>query len=54
MTDALTPEDRTTALGLFNYARSYWRSAEQLLASKPDVSHPDAPILFLLYHAIEL
>jgi hypothetical protein len=50
----LTPEDRTTPLGLFNFARSYWRSAEQLRGSKPDVSHPDAPILFLLYHAIEL
>ncbi|CCD94320.1 hypothetical protein BRAO375_3450003 [Bradyrhizobium sp. ORS 375] len=50
----INPEDRTTALGLFNYARSYWRSAEQLRASKPDVSHPDAPILFLFYHSIEL
>jgi hypothetical protein len=50
----LTPEDRTTPLGLFNYARSYWRSSERLRVSKPDVSHPDAPILFLFYHAVEL
>jgi hypothetical protein len=50
----LTPEERTTALGLFNFARSYWRSAEQLRASRPDVSHSDAPIMFLYYHAIEL
>jgi len=50
----LTPEDRTTAIGLFNFARSYWRSAEHLRASKIDVSHPDAPMLFLLYQAIEL
>lgn len=54
MNDPLTPEDRTPPVGLFNYARSYWRSSEQLRGSKPDVSHPDAPILFLFYHAIEL
>jgi hypothetical protein len=52
--DPLTPEDCTTAIGLFNFARSYWRSAEHLRASKIDVSHPDAPMLFLLYQAIEL
>jgi hypothetical protein len=50
----MTPEERTTPIGLFNFARSYWRSSEQLRASKPDVTHPDAPILFLFYHAIEL
>ncbi|MFH1340147.1 MAG: hypothetical protein ABIL01_02885 [Pseudomonadota bacterium] len=51
----LTPEDLTTPSGLFNYARSYWRSAEQLRVSKPTgITHPDAPVLFLLYHAIEL
>lgn len=54
MNNQLTPEERTTPLGLFNFARSYWRSSEQLRDSKPDVSHPDAPIVFLLYHAIEL
>lgn len=54
MNSPLTPEDRTTPLGLFNYARSYWRSSEQPRGSRPDVSHPDAPILFLFYHAIEL
>jgi hypothetical protein len=54
MNDTLTPEERTTPGGLFNFARSYWRSAEQLRVSKPDVTHPDAPILFLFYHAIEL
>lgn len=48
------PEDRTPPLGLFNFARSYWRSAEQLRASKPKVTHPDAPILFLFYHSIEI
>lgn len=54
MNNSLTPEDRTTSPGLFNYARSYWRSAEQLRVSKVDVSHPDAPILFLFYHSVEL
>lgn len=50
----LDPEDRTPPLGLFNYARSYWISAEQLRSSKPNVSHADAVICFLFYHAIEL
>ncbi|MEO6780262.1 MAG: HEPN domain-containing protein, partial [Bradyrhizobium sp.] len=54
MNDSLPPEDRTPAIGLFNFARSYWRSSEQLRVSKPDVTHPDAPILFLFYQAIEL
>jgi hypothetical protein len=46
--------DRTSALGLFNTARSYWRSAEQLKTALPKVTHPDAPQTFLLCHAIEL
>ena len=54
MNNQLTPEERTTPIGLFNFARSYWRSSEQLRASKPDVTHPDAPILFLFYHAVEI
>jgi hypothetical protein len=52
--DQLSAEDRTPPLGLFNFARSYWRSAEQLRVSKVGVTHPSAPILFLFYHAIEL
>lgn len=48
------PDDRTTAQGLFNYARSYWQSGEVLLNAKLNVTHPDAPITFLFYHAIEL
>ncbi len=47
--------DRTSAVGLFNFGRSYWRSAEQLRTAPPaDVTHPDSPITFLLCHAIEL
>ena len=46
--------DRTSAVGLFNFARSYWRSAEQLRGRPARVTHPDSPITFLLCHALEL
>ncbi|QPF81695.1 hypothetical protein IC762_17890 [Bradyrhizobium genosp. L] len=46
--------DRTTALGLFNTARSYWRSAVTLHQAQLKVTHPSAPITFLFCHAIEL
>jgi hypothetical protein len=51
-----TPDetDRTTRFGLFNYAESYWRSARALNANRLKVSHPDEPVNFLYYHAIEL
>lgn len=47
-------DDRTTSLGLFNYANSYWRSAVALEDVKVRATHPDAPICFLYYQAIEL
>jgi DNA-binding transcriptional ArsR family regulator len=47
-------DERTTALGLFNTARSYWQSAEHLSAAHLKVTHPQAPITFLFCHAIEL
>ena len=47
-------DDRTTSIGLFNYARSYWQSAEYLNSAKLDVSHKEAPVTFLFYHSIEL
>jgi HEPN domain-containing protein len=50
----MSDDDRTTPLGLFNYARSYWQSGVQLHKSKPNISHPDAPVTLLLAHAIEL
>jgi hypothetical protein len=46
--------DRTSAIGLFNTARSYWRSGAYLIAGKLEVTHPSAPINFLLCHAMEL
>jgi hypothetical protein len=51
---ALSDDERTTALGLFNTARSYWRSAEHLNVSQVKVTHPQAPVTFLFCHAIEL
>lgn len=47
-------EERTNAVGLFNTARSYWRSAEYLATAALDVTHPRAPITFLFCHALEL
>jgi hypothetical protein len=45
---------RTTPLGLFNYARSYWQSGVLLHQAAANVSHPDAPVTLLMAHAIEL
>jgi hypothetical protein len=50
----MNDDDRTTAIGLFNYARSYWRSGVHLAALNLEVTHPEAPVTFLFYHAIEL
>ncbi|NEU95026.1 hypothetical protein [Bradyrhizobium uaiense] len=46
--------DRTSALGLFNTARSYWRSAVGLQQLQLKVTHPSAPVTFLFCHGIEL
>ena len=47
-------EDRTTEIGLFNYAVSYWRSAQALRKAKIKATHPEPVICFLYYHAVEL
>jgi hypothetical protein len=37
-------DERTTAQGLFNYARSFWQSAVALERSNlKEVTHPNAP-----------
>jgi hypothetical protein len=54
MADEVGNGERTNAVGLFNTARSYWRSAEHLNAAKLKVTHPEAPVAFLFCHAIEL
>lgn len=47
--------ERTTAIGLFNYAETYFHSARALEAAKvKNVTHRDEPINFLFFHAIEL
>jgi hypothetical protein len=46
--------ERTTPLGLFNYARAYFRSAEYLHAAQLRLTHPAAPVSFLFFHAMEL
>ncbi len=47
-------EERTTAVGLYHYARSYHDSAKALEAAKVRTTHPDAPLTYLYYHSIEL
>ena len=47
-------EDRTTDIGLFNYAVSYWRSAQALREIKLNATHPEPVVCFLYYHAVEL
>src|SRR5262245_14202526 len=49
-----TDEDRTTDIGLFNYATSYHRAADALQKLKLKATHPDAPKSWLYCHAIEL
>jgi hypothetical protein len=47
---------RTTALGLYHYARSFRAAATKLTGNldPKDATHPDAPLDHLLIHAIEL
>lgn len=52
----LTDEDaRSTPVGLFNFAETYWLSARALKAAEvKEVTHRAYPVFFLYYHAIEL
>jgi hypothetical protein len=54
VTGEIDDDERTNALGLFNTARSYWRSAEHLNAARLKLTHPSAPVTFLFCHGIEL
>ena len=54
MANEIDDSERTNAVGLFNTARSYWRSAKHLNAAGLKVTHPEAPVTFLFCHAIEL
>jgi hypothetical protein len=50
----LDDETRSTPIGFFNFAESYWRAAQVLEKAKLKTTHPHSPISFLYYHAIEL
>jgi hypothetical protein len=44
-----------TDVGVFHYADTYFKAARALgRAKKGRSTHPDAPVQFLYYHAIEL
>lgn len=45
---------RSTPVGYFNFAESYYVAAKVLRRSKTKASHKHAPIRFVYYHAIEL
>jgi hypothetical protein len=47
-------DERTTGVGLFNYAASYRSAADALGTVKFNATHPHAPRNFLYVHAIEL
>ena len=47
-------DERNTPIGVFNYAELYWQAACVLKQAKAKSTHPDAPVSFLYYHAIEL
>lgn len=47
-------DERTTPIGLFHYANSYWQSATALQEADVKSSHPEVPIWFLYLHAVEL
>ena len=50
----ITKLGRTTPLGLFNYARSFWQAGAHLIDASLGVTHQDAPVTMLLCQAIEL
>ncbi|TKA95756.1 HEPN domain-containing protein [Cereibacter changlensis] len=52
--DNRTDDDRTNAMGLLNFAHSYWEAAVVLHNSPRLATHRDSPCDYLFYHAIEL
>ncbi|MCF8878628.1 hypothetical protein L5876_02245 [Hyphobacterium sp. SN044] len=47
-------DERTTAIGLFNFAESYRICADSLTNSRPSGLRFEQPIQFLYWHALEL
>jgi hypothetical protein len=54
LTEEKDAEQRTTPLGFFNTGDSYWHAAAALDKLKLETTHPNSPVYFLYYHAIEL
>lgn len=50
----MSDDERTTDVGLFNFAHSYWASAAALENARVKATHPDSPICYLYFHSIEL
>lgn len=49
-----TPDDRTTATGLFHYAEAYRTCAEALMRAPPPSLRFEDPMWFLAFHSLEL
>ena len=47
-------QDRTSAIGLFNFAHSYCSSAIALERANVRATHANSPVYYLYYHSIEL
>ena len=47
-------DERTSGVGLFNYAHSYCSSAIALERTNVNATHPRAPVYYLYYHSMEL
>jgi hypothetical protein len=47
-------DERTKPIAFFNLAESYWRAARTLQRAKIESTHPELPVYFLYYQAIEL
>jgi len=50
-TQEITEEDRTTSLGLFNFAEAFWRAAQVLAEAKIKGGHARTPVSFRYYHS---
>jgi HEPN domain-containing protein len=52
--ERITPEERTTDVGLYHYGLSYFNAARGLAELKLKDSNTDSPVRFLYYRSIEL
>ena len=46
--------DRHSPIGFYNFAWSYHAAADLICEHELRATHPNAPVMFLYYHAIEL